>query len=215
MDIETEKAQLKAQHADEFDIDFDTNEQDFGGDYDAYNNALEKEYQAKVRLGIKAEIQSHGLLTTSDEILEEVQRLRECRRKFSRKYEHTLYTRYSNRLGELRLQLNALGVDFPKPVRKTKARVQLPKKSLYEIYRGLLLTNQITLEQFVHYTRQDGGVREPAGDNFVNECRLQLNPPEPEPPKMTYAQFRTQNKGLGKTKLAKAWKDYKSGKVAN
>lgn len=150
--MKTERQCLKEQHIDEFALT------DPEGNDLAYDSE-EIVYQKSVKKAIREEINSHGPLVDSDEIIEEVQRLRECRRKFTRKYEHVLYTRYSNRIGELKISLEALGVPFPKAKRFRKPKLSVPKRSLYEVYRDLYIADQITPMQFCHYTRSDGGVR--------------------------------------------------------
>jgi len=114
---------------------------------------------------IEGEINNHGDLVTEKQLVTEISRLRELRhRNFDRRYEHTLYTRYSNRIGVIKLQLKSMGFIPPKAIRHRSKGLPVKdelKQSLYEVYLEMYKEKKITLDQFKHYTRKDGGVQPP------------------------------------------------------
>jgi len=124
------------------------------------------EFFVDLKAQIEGEINNHGDLVTEQQLVAEIHRLRELRHlNFDRRYEHTLYTRYSNRIGVLKLQLKAMGIIPPKPVRHRSKGLPVKdelKQTMYEVYLEMYKEKRITLEQFAHYTRRDGGVRPPA-----------------------------------------------------
>ena len=119
---------------------------------------------------IRAEIDDHQDLIISDQINEEIDRLRFLRfRNFDRRFEHKYYTRYSNRIGVLMLRLKQLGFT-PKPARRHQTKRISNRRApltLYEIYLQSYRKGTISLEQFLHYTRE--GAVEPPTKELVAE----------------------------------------------
>ena len=112
---------------------------------------------------IIADINNHGDLISAEQIVREINRLRQRRYdSFDRRWEHTFYTHYSARIGELSQLLRTLGVEPPKPQHRSHGSTkqpELPSKSLYQVYLGWYKSGQIDRDKFFYYTRKDGGVR--------------------------------------------------------
>ena len=136
----------------------------------------QEEFFNDLKRQIVGEINNHGPLITKEQIIAEIERLRQLRyRNFDRRFEHTLYSRYSNRIGTLKLHLKAMGYSAPKAKRhRTKGLPPTPvQRTPYEIYRDLYYRNEISPEQFAYYTRENGGV--PVPDRFMNEYKEIIN----------------------------------------